>query len=596
MWRVTADAERVLLRSAVRDIRVVRPREVYHPEFRAPFTGVLGLAPWRADWPASGLSFLRLIPHLLPTIREMEPRSLADAATDTIDEEADHDEDADELRVRDLLTQASSRLETRASLRGSPTAHLVHRVGPASVGGTARDHEVARHSRQGDVDQDTEREVTRRRFPRPRLSDQQPGQAPKAPAEQSGEPHREDDPSEHDPGHTGASRRFRQTEGRRDTSEGASDEAEPRHDVAKDEQSSERTEEPSDRPTHRPGEERHAIRRDRPTSSDESIHREPSEFETEERPRDTVARSAEQTDAGSRVGRRGDRRDETGPSRSESGEESDLTVRRQLQGGEPESDTAEPDVESALTARRHIRHQRPQRHHSEDDAWGVLDRAQRVVPTTRPDDIQATSADRPAPLHARHSGTEWTVHRRLARPPFSDWDDRTDGSIGPEPPGMVASTSDSSAPLSSGPEIRDRSHPTAGPVTPGTSESTLGAIGMDNPPAMKPLRAGIAPPGHLEQASVGGPSPGDIARSPTDGPSAQSVAGVRTRNRTESQQTQTNGDRERVSGDRPRGNQHIPNRSETKRIEDIIDVNRLADRLARILDRRARIERERRGR
>ena len=570
---MTADAEGVLLRPAVRDIRVVRPREVYHPEFGSPFTGVLALAPWRADWPASGLSFLRLIPHLLPTIREMGPRSLPDATTDAIDEPVDNDEEAGELRVRDLLTEASSRLETSASLRDSPTAHLVHRVGADSVSGPALDHQVTRHSRQRDVEQDTEREVTRRRFPRPRLSDQQPGQAPKASAEQSGEPHREGDPSEHDPGHTGASRR--QTKGRNrplDTSEGGRDEAEPRHDVGTDDQSSERTGGPSDQPTQRPDEERHAIRRDRPTSNDKSIHREPSEIETEERPRDTVARSAELTDAGSRAGRRGDRRDESSLSRSESSEESDLTVRR------------------------HIRHQRPKTHHREDGAWSVVDRVQRVVPTIRPDDIPATSADRPQSLDARPYGTEWTVHRRFARPLVPDSDDRTGGSIGPEPPGMVAATSDSSAPLSSRSGVRDRSHPTAGPDTLGTSENTLGAIGMADPPAMKPLRAGLTPPGHLEQASVGGPSPGNIARSLADGPSTLSVAGVRTRNRTQSQSTQTIGDRERVNGDRSSGNQNTSNRSDTNRIEDIIDLNRLADRLARMLERKSRIERERRGR
>ena len=624
---MTADAEGVLLRPAVRDIRVFQPREMHHPEFGAPFTGVLGLDPRRTDWPASGLSFLRLIPHLLPTIREMESRSSADAAIEAIDEEADHDGE-DELLVRDLLTQTSTRFETGASLRDGPTAHLVHRVGPGTVSGPARDDEVTRPSGRGDVDRDAVEEVTHQRFPRRRSADRQPWQAPKEAVERSRQPHREDDPSERDPGHTGASRRVRQGRNQpQDTSEGEHDEGarntrqdQPRHDNTTDEQSSERTEEPSDRPTQRRGEGRHAIRRDRPTSGEKSIQRESSEFETEERPRDTVAQPADQTDAGSRAGKGGDRRDETGPSRSESGEDSDLTVRRQLQGresgedtvdsgedsdltvrrelqgGDPESDTAEPDVESAQTARRQIRHQRPETYHREDDAWSVVDLVQRAVPTIRPDDIQGMSADRPPSLHNRGSDREWAVHRRIGRPPFPDSDDPTGGSIGPEPPGMVTTTSDPGAPLSNRPDPRDQSNPTAGSDAPSANRSTPGSIGMGDPPTMKPLRAGLAPPGHLEQASGGGPSPGDIASSPTDGPSTQSVAGIRTRNRTQSQPTQTNGDLERVNRDRPRENQNPSTRSEMQRIEDIIDINRLADRLTRILDRRARIERERRGR
>lgn len=130
---MTTDAHRIVLPRIVRDIRVIsregddggdREPQSFGGILR-PFSGVLGLAPWRSTWPEPALSFLRLTPHIVPKLKAIESaRAPSDASRSrrregTPDDEAAPDSDADAPRVRDVLEKVAEESDALAVDRAS---------------------------------------------------------------------------------------------------------------------------------------------------------------------------------------------------------------------------------------------------------------------------------------------------------------------------------------------------------------------------------------------------------------------------------------------------------------------------------------------
>ena len=126
---MTTGPGRIELPRFVRDVRVLhrasdrgasgRPKTA--GGILRPFSGVLGLEPWRSEWPLPALSFLRLTPQVLPTLRETRwsPSRVEAPATSEREgserSEGDDDSSGEELRVRDLLSIGSQGLGQNAS-------------------------------------------------------------------------------------------------------------------------------------------------------------------------------------------------------------------------------------------------------------------------------------------------------------------------------------------------------------------------------------------------------------------------------------------------------------------------------------------------
>ncbi len=123
--QVTTGSEQIELSRFVRDVRVFHRGSFRDANGRPqtaggilrPFSGVLGLEPWRSEWPLPALSFLRLTPQVLPTLRETRWSPSRVEEPDTPEREAsersegDDDSSDEEVRVRDLLSMGSRGLD-----------------------------------------------------------------------------------------------------------------------------------------------------------------------------------------------------------------------------------------------------------------------------------------------------------------------------------------------------------------------------------------------------------------------------------------------------------------------------------------------------
>lgn len=95
------------------------------------FAGVLGLTPWRAEWPRASFSFLKLHSVILPTIRESESsrnRGSKGHSHEVVTEpsETEPNESSEPLHVRELLRESEERV-IREDSRDEQGVELVER-------------------------------------------------------------------------------------------------------------------------------------------------------------------------------------------------------------------------------------------------------------------------------------------------------------------------------------------------------------------------------------------------------------------------------------------------------------------------------------
>ena len=123
-----------------------------------------------------------------------------------------------------------------------------------------------------------------------------------------------------------------------------------------------------------------------------------------------------------------------------------------------------------------------------------------------------------------------------------------------------------------------------------------GVAALTDPPSMEPLRAGLIAPAQAARRASSDTMVGGGGRdSPGDAAVPGGVAG-QTPFRAVRARTDSSEDADLANGDRTGHTSRLPDRPDSQPLEEHLDVERLADRLARILERRSRIERERRGR
>lgn len=216
----------------------------------------------------------------------------------------------------------------------------------------------------------------------------------------------------------------------------------------------------------------------------------------------------------------------------------------------------------------------------------------------RPDDVQFLRSqlgieDLPTPIEEPDSDASTNRRAETSQPrarlPRVELDElvRPQGTA----PFEETTVRDDDSPISGGPTPSHERSPTGRPpmsADEGSAQGRRSSIAMPDPPPMVTLRGGRVPPAH------GAPSAdlqsGRAGRRPSVGaPPSKGRSSGNTHTASAERGDPSNGDRSHPRTPSER-------RTPVPHLDELIDVDRLADRLARVFERKSRIERERRGR